>query len=233
MRWFRFYNETLHDPKVQRLPAELFRTWVNLLCIASENSGAIPTDAENLAFLLHMNPKAVTASVQKLKLAGLLDEDETLHPHNWNGRQYASDDVATRVKRHRQRQRNVSSNVTETADETPPEADTDTEADKKDLAGVGVTISRRWEMDEESKMFVALKCLQGSELEECTETFVNNHLASMDTKADWQAAFRSYAGGWARNRHKYRQNGAGKANAPPSFAAAAMAVLKRAEGGKS
>jgi len=31
-RWFRFYAESVNDPKVQRLPAHLFKTWVNILC---------------------------------------------------------------------------------------------------------------------------------------------------------------------------------------------------------
>jgi len=33
--WFRFYNDALDNPKVQLLPSDLFKTWVNLLCIAS------------------------------------------------------------------------------------------------------------------------------------------------------------------------------------------------------
>ena len=33
MNWFRFYHGALHDPKVQSLRPELFKFWVNLLCL--------------------------------------------------------------------------------------------------------------------------------------------------------------------------------------------------------
>lgn len=136
MRWFRFYNETRHDPKVQRLPAELFRAWVNLLCYANEHGGTIPGSPDDLAYEMRMPVAKAMKCIEQLKEAGLLDQDETLHPHNWTGRQYKSDDVNARVKRSRERKGNVSSNVacnvTETADATAPDTDTDTDTEKKD-----------------------------------------------------------------------------------------------------
>lgn len=133
MKWFRFYSESRHDPKVQKLPAELYRAWVNMLCIACENDGAIPTG--NLGYELRMSDTKAMKCVEDLKAAGLLDQDETLRPHNWNGRQYKSDDIATRVKRFRERKGNVtgnvSCNVTGNDHVTPPDTDTDTDTEKK------------------------------------------------------------------------------------------------------
>jgi hypothetical protein len=127
MRWFRFYDEALDDPKVQRLPAELFKAWVNLLCVASRNKGIIPADIERLAFSMRTTATKLEAQIATLKDAGLLDEEDGLRPHNWSGRQYASDDVATRVKRFRERKgndtTNVACNVTETTNETPPDTE--------------------------------------------------------------------------------------------------------------
>ena len=57
MRWFRFYAEAVYDPKVQRLPAAMFRQWVNLLCLASLNEGTLP-DSEGIGFALHLSLKA-------------------------------------------------------------------------------------------------------------------------------------------------------------------------------
>jgi len=117
MKWFRFYHEVLDDPKVQRLPADLFKTWVNLLCVASKNGGHITADYDELSFILRTTPEKVGEAIDALLNAGLLDQGETLHPHNWTLRQYESDDSSGRVKRHRERERNGDV----TASVTPPE----------------------------------------------------------------------------------------------------------------
>jgi hypothetical protein len=127
MRWFRFYDDTVNDPKVQRLPPEMFKTWVNLLCIASKHDGVLPSLAD-LAFTMRVSEGQLESRLEYLSKVGLFDETETgTVPHNWNGRQYKSDDSNERVKRHRQRKRNV----TATANATPPdtETETDTETD--------------------------------------------------------------------------------------------------------
>ena len=48
-RWFRFYDEALDDPKVQRLAPHLFKTWINLLCLASKEDGTMPSN-DDIAF---------------------------------------------------------------------------------------------------------------------------------------------------------------------------------------
>lgn len=128
-RWFRMYSELLDDPKVQMLPAALFKVWVNLLCLTSKNEGKLP-DLTAVAFALRLDEEATREALEKLTERGLLDnaEDGT-QPHNWNERQYKSDVSTERVKRHRQQLRNVSGNVPPTAIETPPEAETEAERD--------------------------------------------------------------------------------------------------------
>lgn len=136
MEWFRFYNAALHDPKVQRLAPELFRTWINLLCLASatNNSGRLP-GIDDIAFALRTTEDKARDEVQALIKAGLLDEDEdgSIAPHNWSGRQRKSDDVTARVQDHRDRKRdekkecnvsrnegcNVSPSKSETASRAP------------------------------------------------------------------------------------------------------------------
>jgi hypothetical protein len=103
----------------------LFRAWINLLCIASQNDGALPKIKE-LAFLLRIRPAKATVVVGHLRGAGLLDEiDGRIVPHNWKGRQYQSDNSTPRVQRFRKAKRNVSDAVSETAPDT--DADSDTE----------------------------------------------------------------------------------------------------------
>lgn len=126
--WFRFYTEALDDPKVQRLPPHLFKTWVNLLCLASQNNGDLPS-LDDIAFRLRLSAQDAEQQISELVLAGLIDI--TPHgrtPHNWSKRQYVSDNSTDRVRKHRQKKAETPCNVSETASETTPEqsrADTD------------------------------------------------------------------------------------------------------------
>lgn len=110
-RWFRYYNDALHDRKVQSLPGELFKAWVNILSIASLNGGSIPGVAD-VAFGLHVSETKAGALVAKLAVAGLLDRVDGGYfaPHNWSGRQYVTDaadaTAAERMRRYRDRKRN-------------------------------------------------------------------------------------------------------------------------------
>lgn len=121
--WYRFYHETLDDPKVQRLPGEIFKGWVNLLSISARNDGVLP-DLDSIAFALRKDEKETQELLDLLVEKRLFDvTDNGIEPHNWNGRQYQSDNSTERVKRYREKQRNVSCNVTETANVTPPDTE--------------------------------------------------------------------------------------------------------------
>lgn len=134
MAWFRFYDEALDDPKVQSLPPELFKTWVNLLCLASRHEGKIPS-VEICAFALRIDVDAAATVLSRLADGGLLDTRQggangSHHAiHGWEKRQYKSDSSTPRVKRFRKR--------FETVTETPPETETETETEKKDTEPKG------------------------------------------------------------------------------------------------
>ena len=111
MRWFRFYNEVLDDPKVQKLHPALFKHWVNLLCLASElgDAGDLP-DEDAIAFRLRVRPFEARKIIDALVDAQLIErtsDAETAQTsrriciHNWAGRQRASDNSSARVARHR------------------------------------------------------------------------------------------------------------------------------------
>lgn len=123
-RWFRFHDEVLNDPKVQRLDGHTFKAWVNLLCLASQNDGKLPC-IEDIAFALRETVDGVRTVLERLLNGGLIDRlsggADGWHyaPHGWSERQYKSDTSTDRVKRFRQRSRNVS--------ETAPDTDTDTD----------------------------------------------------------------------------------------------------------
>lgn len=132
-RWFRFYGESLNDPKVQRLSGDTFKLWVNLLCIASENDGIIKK-GDDTAFSLRLMPEEAEEAMQSLVKRGLLeDRGEFYAPHNWDKRQYKSDNSAERVAKHRAAEKQ-DCNVTQTVTVTPPEADTEQSRTEKKVA---------------------------------------------------------------------------------------------------
>lgn len=112
-RWFRFYDEALNDPKVQRLPPHLFKTWVNLLCLSSKNAGKIPCD-DDVAFQLRLSVQDAAQQIDDLILAGLVDIDANgaRVPHNWHERQYASDSSAERTRKYREKRKKKTCDVT-------------------------------------------------------------------------------------------------------------------------
>jgi hypothetical protein len=110
MNWFRFYHEALDDPKVQRLPGDTYKAWVNLLCLASRSGkrGYLPS-VEDIGFALRISTDAAQALVDDLSGRGLIDDTpDGLMPHNWPERQKRSDTSAERVARYRER--NAASN---------------------------------------------------------------------------------------------------------------------------
>jgi hypothetical protein len=105
--WFRFYTGVVDDPKAQMLSPEMFKHWVNVLCIAAQHEGELPEIAVT-AFTLRMTESKAAGILAKLHGLVLLDKTEkSFKPHNWDGRQYKTDlkDVtnAQRQKEHRKR----------------------------------------------------------------------------------------------------------------------------------
>ena len=126
MRWLRLYSDSIHHPKLLKLSDRMHRTWIGLLCIASENDGRLPS-IEDCALLLRLPPERMAESLVALVGARLLDRDETgVSIHNWASRQFRSDGSAERMKRHRKRHRDVTV--------TPP--DTESESEVRGLLSV-------------------------------------------------------------------------------------------------
>ena len=142
--WIRLYTDLPYNPKVQRLPGELFKFWTNVLCLSSED-GSCPAVAD-ISYAVRLRPSQVRGLLKKLVLAELIDpstgateasqkrarcekyrlallegreisDSDALEIHAFDERQFESDLSNERVKRHREKKRNVTSNVTE----TPPE----------------------------------------------------------------------------------------------------------------
>jgi hypothetical protein len=124
-RWFRVYDDLVDDPKIQRLDPTLFKALINVWCLASANDGVLPP-IDEIAFKLRIKTEKARRLLNELRAAGLVDDDERgARPHNWDQRQFISDGSTSRVKRFRERRRNVSPAFSETAPETEAEAETE------------------------------------------------------------------------------------------------------------
>jgi hypothetical protein len=135
-RWFRVYDALLDDPKVQRLPGDLFKLWINLLCVASRHDGRLPASHSDLCFLLRYDENDLDEGLCELEDAGLLDlNGDHYEPHNWVGRQFKSDADPTATERKR-RQRDREKGVTRDGHDnvTRTDTDTDTDTEKKEDA---------------------------------------------------------------------------------------------------
>lgn len=51
MRWFKFDNNLVNDPLVQRLSGDKFKSLANMWCLVSSNGGVLPL-ASDLTFLM-------------------------------------------------------------------------------------------------------------------------------------------------------------------------------------
>ena len=231
-RWFRMHDCILDDPKVQRLPSDLFKTWVNLLCIASRNSGELPPVAD-LAFLLRMSEGEAAKHLRSLIDADLIDDmGDYFAPHNWNERQYKTDVSTERVKRFRQR----SMKRDETVSETPPDTETDTEQKQKDArapAKPSFEIECRTLVGEEP-VLVSLDFHKLQKLVDdgaVTEADVKAGISAAMAKPDFRIRHWSQLEGWARGAAKERLAGKSKTGPPvvvamtPEDRAAAVAKV--------
>lgn len=106
MDWFRFHTKTLESKKAQALSGNLFKAWVNLLCIARIFDGVIPPIAE-VAFRLRCSEKQASCWIKELLKYHLLDEtaEGEIVPHDWDEHQKVSDDAARRKREQRAKRR--------------------------------------------------------------------------------------------------------------------------------
>lgn len=117
-RWFRFYTDAMRHPKVAKLSDPQFRLWMELLCVAGENDGHIPS-ADDLKHMLKRRLDHLLRGLDDLLKASLIEAlDDGYRPYGWDKRQYKSDVSTDRVRKYRTK-RNVS--------ETPPDTETETD----------------------------------------------------------------------------------------------------------
>jgi hypothetical protein len=138
--WFRLYSEALNDPKVQALPGDLFKAWINLLCLANADKsgqGQLPP-LEEIAFHLRLPLEETDRLINELIGRKLLDRtaEGWIVPHNWSGRQFKSDTSAERMRRHREKQKKRPSDRNGSDDEAEPATEQDRHSDGDETSHV-------------------------------------------------------------------------------------------------
>lgn len=125
--WFRFYVETFGDIEIRSLPIAQRWVWAAVMGMARMSpvagvlldKGGLPVSDAMLAEFAGARLPDVRRALARWVSVGMLrrDEHDALVVVNWDKRQFESDDVTSRTKRHRERQTNVSSNGEGTAKE--------------------------------------------------------------------------------------------------------------------
>lgn len=225
MRWFRFYHDAIDDPKVQRLPAEIFKFWVNMLCLASRSQerGVITQDVTEIAFAMRLPDECAERMVGELCRRGLLEEcTEGYAIHNWDSRQFKSDDVSSRVAKHRSNAQSDEMEQPEAASETLQEtlhatsdetlkssvytdsdSETDTEAEESGGADAPATPKPRrrkhqvpedFAVTDEMRQWFAAKVphLPAAVIEPETEKFRDHYGSTGEARLDWVKSWQNW-----------------------------------------
>ena len=122
MKWFRLHADLVDNPKVQSLNGPLFKAWVNLMCIACFNDGLLP-DIQRIAYRLKLSEDRTSSLIRGLVNLKLIDEsDGVLTIHDWDEWQFRPENSRAssteRVRRHRERMKQVKRDETPETDET-------------------------------------------------------------------------------------------------------------------
>jgi len=222
MKWLRLYTEALDDPKVQRLPADLFKTWINLLLLAGqqEERGTLP-DLDDIAFRLRLPEDEIRDHLTALIVAGLIEGGDVCSVHGWESRQPRSDNAAERMSARRRTCSEQSTNMLpleesreeesrgegeNTAPEDIPEAPT-TRASRKRTP---TAMPEDWESGDRFAPLIAELGYAPKTVATLAANFRDHWISKGETRADWDASFRT----WLRRetefngrRHQPKTNG--------------------------
>lgn len=123
MQWLRLYADLLNNPKAQTLPGDLFKIWINCLCIACNADetfhGTLHETIDETAYALRLSKEDTQEALDRLVSARLLIlEDGLYHIVNWDKRQFKSDTSTDRVKAFREKKKKQLGNVSVTPPDT-------------------------------------------------------------------------------------------------------------------
>jgi len=193
------------------LPADMFRAWFILICLAGENDGRINSAVE-AAFALRVSESKAKAVVAFLGGKGLFDpvDGGYFEPHNWKRRQYKSDVSTDRVKEFRERKRNVEVNGNETFQKRPQNQKTEPEVEKAEPSRrrkPKAALPSDFRLSEQDIEFAMSKGWSATYLQSEFSRFCDHASASARQQADWHAAWRNWVTSPYQTNGKSNGNG--------------------------
>jgi hypothetical protein len=144
--WFRVYVEVVRDPKIRRRTPTQRWLWVAILAAARQSpipgflavSEREPMTNSDIADFAGVTIREVRTALPLFEKSGMLDWDDNLgcwEVTNFTSRQYESDDVTARTRKHRAKERD--GNVP-----TPPDGTTWERSGNGDERALGTHQSR-------------------------------------------------------------------------------------------
>lgn len=113
-QWIKFYTEALHDRKMRRLPRFDKSVYYDLLLLAGQEDafGYLPS-IDDIAFELDLKIAEAKKSIDKLIQIGIISKDDNgdLFVTKFESRQDSSSNGYERVKRYRNKKKNVDDNA--------------------------------------------------------------------------------------------------------------------------
>jgi hypothetical protein len=231
--WWRYHVSTLYNRKVQSLPGDTFKGWVNTLCVARSNGGVLPSTAD-IAFALHMSVRQCEKLIGELKDRRLIDDtDGVLVPHDFTDWQYESDVSTPRVKEFRKRQKTQKRNVSDTAQKlagnvtaTSPERAEQIQTDTDRERAAANTLEAGWKPKTETlESAKADYGLTDADLESMASRFLPYYRArTNERRTDWDEQFLLWCVLEAKKLGRSPKAAKTELEAPlqPEFAAVAM-----------
>lgn len=146
MEWFRFYSETVADKKLRHVSRlarinhlQVLGAWTSILCLANDSplrgklmlTETLPLTSEDVSETFHVTTDETEALLQAFASANMLEYVEgSWAVLNWDKRQFTSDNVTERVRKHRETKQTETvterfSNVSETPQIQIQSTDTD------------------------------------------------------------------------------------------------------------
>ena len=122
MAWLRLDEHLPGNAKAQALPSDLFKFWINLLCVCRKWKGMVES-VEAAAWELRLAPARAQLQLEKLVAAGLVDRPSQMdyRIHDWNDWQYENDVSTERVRKFRERTKKQTVEPNETVSRSVPE----------------------------------------------------------------------------------------------------------------
>lgn len=165
--WLRLYTEIIDDRKLRRLPPAQRWVWIAVLCAARRSpvpgklllAEGVPVTLEDVADMAAVDQKEVNDAFAAFQRQNqLAQEDGIWIVVNWEKRQFASDDVSSRVKKSRMKNETLLKRFTgddetllkrfRSVSETAPESESESESDKeKDDDDTGAALKKNGSLE--------------------------------------------------------------------------------------